>query len=206
MSKNKKVPVAIQVARYGLVGTVLAALIGFVGVLLNTLANQQQTEISTRGTQLALSAEANVPVYINIVKELQLLPNSISDTGYVTFKVDETVTARLELKNTGPTLAKIARFVVAVRGPNACDKGWSDKSHDFLGVAIELLPNEVYSYVQDRSFDEPGVYFAEAAINLSGRAWGGVHPLHRIHFLVVGPNNENPSSLACVTPIPSITP
>lgn len=123
---------------------------------------------------------------VAITEDLRLFPNLTSDDARLIFKVGEIVTATLEIQNTGITTpVTIERFVVSVRGPDACGKGWADNGYDFSGVAITLLPSQTYSYQQSRSFSEPGVYFAESTAKFPGYDWGGVSPFQRIYFFVV---------------------
>ena len=190
--KMRKTPIAISVAKWTAIGLIGTAFLGGITAIIVAIIQKSSEPSST-----------SIPSgYVDIVKDLQLSPNLTSDDIRHIFKVGEIVTATLEIQNTGITPVTIERFVVSVRGPDACDKGWGDNNYDFLGAGITLPPGQTYSYTQSLSFSKPGVYFAEPTAKLPGRKWGGVPPFQRIYFFVIDPANNNLPISPCVTPIP----
>jgi len=100
--------------------------------------------------------------------------------------VDQIVTARYKVKNTGGRAITLRRLGVVARGPD-CAAGWDCPNVlDFPAVEnLTLQPNEEYIYSRQRSFSQAGSgYLAESAFEDPNGWWFPVPGSSRVNFSV----------------------
>ncbi len=123
--------------------------------------------------------------HLIVIDALQLFP-SAPLAGEST-----TVTVHLQNQSTRPI--HWLKMEVAVRGPHAQSLGWDAPQEDFPGIEyMTLQPGEEYLYVQTRSFDLPGDYFAEPVMLDDKGQWGGILPYPRVWFTVTRKDDATP--------------
>jgi len=95
------------------------------------------------------------------------------------------VVVSFKLRNNGSQPVVIKRLVAGARGPGAKSQGWGAPNVDFPAVEnLTLQPGQAYEYQQRRTFDQPGDYFVEPAMQGEDGKWGGIWPWPRVEFEV----------------------
>ncbi|MBI5877330.1 MAG: FHA domain-containing protein [Chloroflexi bacterium] len=143
--------------------------------------------------------------YVNVIV-LQPIPpaapgqleiaNALSLSGTKP-NVNQSVTARFSVRNTGGQPLTMQRLNASARGPGAHSQDWTAREVDFPSVQnITLQPGQTYTFQQSRSFDQAGDYFAEPTWQDGGGEWHGIPPFTRVWFDVAQPVTLTP------TPVP----
>jgi hypothetical protein len=108
--------------------------------------------------------------------KLQVIePLSLSSTAPGTGTL---VTARFKVQNVGVLPLHIEQLTAGCRRGSNWNGEWADFPNVFN---IDLAPGAEYTYLQSRSFDITGTYFAEPVVKING-VWGGISGANRVVF------------------------
>jgi transcriptional regulator with XRE-family HTH domain len=136
-------------------------------------------------------------------------PMNVTSRGQPFIETGKQVTATFRVKNTGTNEVILEMMAITVRGPEACKDGWDADHADFPSVqGIVLKPGAEYVYQGSRTFNRPGVYFAQSVLISEDRnaISEGTKPKERLWFSVAIPNSEQIPDANCSNSIPPVDP
>lgn len=166
-----------------IIGVVALVVVLGIGLLLFFWLSGQATPVS---------GNTNQPMRMMVVDGLQISSMAIQNDG-------RQVTATFKLRNLGSQTVTFKNLTVATRGPDSCSQNWGGVQADFPRIiSVTLPPGGDFTYRQARSFELPGLYFAEPTFQDSNGNWTGIWPWNRVGFSVADASNGSIPQSNCL--------